>query len=470
MSKFVIRNTFLFILLIFSTSIFCQVSEYFIIDNVILKGNKRTKPLVIYNELDLLPGDTVYVTKFPYRKLLNEKRLLSTALFTAVEINIKNWDIDQKEGDIEIVMQENWYLYPSIIFELADRNFNVWWTDQDRDFSRVNYGLGIDHINLTGRKDKVKLKIQHGYTRKYEVKYNYPYLSRRWGAFGEIFYANQKEIAYKTVNNKPLFEKLDDERIMLRRFRTGFGLNYRQDLFSFHDIKIEYHHNRINDYVAEELNPDYFLDGATDLRYFALKYDFVYDKRVFNLYPEGGYLLFANITKEGLGIINNINNLSISTGLEKYFKFGNKWILGGRIKGKTNLIRSKLAFANNTGLGYGNDVVRGYELYVVDGTDFILSKSSLRFKVYEKNKDWGKYMLLRQFKKMNFRIFLRLNLDFGYVNEPTYKATNTLNNRFLIGYGPSFDILLYHTYILSLEYSFNHLGEGGLFIRSSFNF
>lgn len=470
MSSCIVRNTFLFLFLFIFSFGFSQETSYFVVNNVHFEGNKRTKSLVINNELDFLPGDTVYVSEFAKRKLLNEKRLLSTALFTSVEINIKNWDIEKKEADIFIVMQENWYLYPSIIFELADRNFNVWWTDQGRDFSRVNYGLGIDHINLTGRKDKIKLKVQHGYTRKYEIKYNYPYLSRTWGAFGEIFYANQKEIGYKTLFNKPLFQKLGDERILLQRFRTGFGLNYRPDIFNFHDFKLEYHHNQIDEFVATELNPEYFLEGATDLRYFALKYDYIYDGRVFNLYPEGGLLVFLNITKEGLGIFRDFNNLFIKTGFERYYKLGKNWIWGGRIKAKANLIRNTVAFANNTGLGYGNDVIRGYELYVVDGTDFVLGKSSLRFKVYEKNQNWGKYMFLRQFKKMNFRLFLRLNLDVGYVNEPTYKKTNSLNNRMLVGYGPAVDMLLYHTYILSLEYSFNHLNEGGLFIRSSFNF
>lgn len=470
MFRSIVGNTFIFFFIFISSSSFSQETDYFVIENVILEGNKRTKDLVIYNELDLLPGDTVYVSKFAIRKLVNEKRLLSTALFTGVEINIKNWNVENKTGDIHIVMQENWYLYPSLIFELADRNFNVWWTEQNRDFSRVNYGLGIDHINLTGRKDKLKLKVQHGYTRKYEVKYNYPYLSRTWGTFGEIFYANQKEIGYKTVNNKTIFEKLADERIMLRRFRTGFGLNYRPNVFNFHDFKIEYHHNSIDEYVAEELNPDYFLNGATDLRYFALKYNYTYDRRIFNLYPEGGYLLFAFIAKEGIGIFDDFNNLSVATGFEKYFKLGRNWYWGGRLKAKSNLIRNTVAFANNTGLGYGNDVVRGYELYVADGTDYLLAKSSLRFKIYESNKNWGKYMILPQFRKMNFRVFLRANLDVGYVNEPTYTETNTLNNRFLIGYGPAIDMLLYHTYIMSFEYSFNHLGEGGLFIRSSFNF
>lgn len=460
---------FLFLLFI-SCNAFSQSVDYFIINDIILDGNKRTKNIVIYNELDLLPGDTVFLSEFPTRKLVNEKRLLSTALFTGVEINIKNWNVTEHVGDIQVIMQENWYIYPSLIFELADRNFNVWWTDQNRDFSRVNYGLGLDHINLLGRKDKVKLKVQHGYTRKYEIKYNYPYLSRYWGAFGEIFYANQKELGYKTENNKPIFRMLDDERILLQRFRTGLGVNHRPDLFNFHDLKLEFHSNSVDEFVADELNPSYFLNGSKDIQYFAFRYNYVHDRRIFNLYPEGGFLIALSVVKEGLGVFGDFNNLSISGGIEKYYKLSKNWIWAGRIKAKTNLLRNQIPFANNQGLGYGNDVVRGYELYVVDGTDFVLTKTSLRYKLFERNKSWGKYMALRQFKRMNFRVFFRLNLDFGYVNEPTYKITNSLNNRFLVGYGPAFDILLYHTYIMSFEYSINHLGEKGLYIRSSFNF
>ena len=447
-----------------------QSVDYFIVSDILLTGNEKTKPRVIYNELDFSIGDTVYLSEFIILKTENEKRLLGTALFTGVRFNISNWDTENKTADIAIDFQENWYIYPGIIFELADRNFNVWWTEQNRDFDRVNYGVNVDHINVTGRKDKLRIKLQHGYTRKYEIKYNYPYISKTWGAFGEIFFANQKEIGYTTIGNKTLFEKLDDERVLLRRFRTGLGANYRPNVFLFHDFKLEYHHNSIDEFIAENVAPDYFLNENTDLRYFAFKYDITFDKRVFNLYPEGGYMVFGNVTKEGLGVFDDFNNLSISVGIEKYFQPGEKWILGGRIKAKGNLIRNTVAFANNTGLGYGNDLVRGYELYVVDGTDWALAKTSLRYRVFEKNINWGKYMLINQFKKMNFRMFLRANLDFGYVYEPTYIDTNTLNNRFLIGYGPALDMLLFHTFIMSFEYSFNHIGEHGLFLSSAFNF
>jgi len=91
---------------------------------------------------------------------------LGTALFTGVRFNISNWDTENKTADIAIDFQENWYIYPGIIFELADRNFNVWWTEQNRDFDRVNYGVNVDHINVTGRKDKLRIKLQHGYTKE----------------------------------------------------------------------------------------------------------------------------------------------------------------------------------------------------------------------------------------------------------------------------------------------------------------
>lgn len=465
------RFFFFFLLYVLANSAArAQSSDFFVVDDIVLNGNKHTKTNVILNELDFTIGDTIFINQLTTRKLENEKRILGTALFTAAALNIKNWNTEKHTANIEITLRENWYIYPSIIFELADRNFNVWWTEQNRDFDRVNYGLGVDHINVTGRKDKLKLKLQHGYTRKYELKYNYPYISRTWGAFGEIFFANQKEIGYTTINNKTIFEKLADERILLKRFRTGFGANYRPGVYHFHDFKLEYHHNSIDEFIATDVAPDYFLNGETDLRYFALKYDFTYDKRVFNLYPEGGFMFFGNITKDGLGLFRDFNNLSITAGIEKYFRLNERWIGGGRLKAKTNIIRSTIAFANNTGLGYGQDLVRGYELYVVDGTDWALAKTSLRFRLLEKNINWGKYMMVKQFKQMNFRVFLRANLDFGYVNEPTYKDTNTLNNRFLVGYGPAVDVLLFHTYIMSFEYSFNHLRESGLFLRSSFNF
>jgi hypothetical protein len=75
-------------------------------------------------------------------------------------------------------------------------------------------------------------------------------------------------------------------------------------------------------------------------------------------------------------------------------------------------------------------------------------------------------MPLDQFKKMSFQIFLCFNLSAAYVHEPTYKATNFLNNQLIIGYGPAIDILLWNTFLIKAEYSFNELGEHGLILKT----
>ena len=458
---------------IFSVVLFQSLSgqdNYVVIQKLHLIGNKKTKARVVLREMDMFPADTIYLNELAQRILLNERRLLSTALFTDVNINVKNWDTEKKTCEIAIEMQENWYIYPSLIFELADRNFNVWWEEQGRSLDRVNYGLRLDHINLSGRRDRLKVKFQLGYTRKYELRYDYPYINRRWGFSTNVFFSEQKEIGYITQGNKTLFHKEEDERRLLSRFRLGGTVNFRPELFSFHSLRVEYHHNQIDELVAAELNPNYFLNGATDLKFFLLEYDLQHDKRELIQYPEGGHLLFLNVKKEGLGIYNDYNNLSVAAGFEKYFKFNRNWIFASRAKGKTNLIRDKLAFANNTGLGYGADVISGYELYVLDGTDYLLLQSSLKYRLLDVIKDLGGNMPINQFRRMSIKIFLRLNIDGGYVNEPTYTQTNDLNNQWLIGFGPAIDIILWNTFIIKAEYGINELGERGFILQSGLTF
>ena len=458
---------------IFSVVLFQSLSgqdNYVVIQKLHLIGNKKTKARVVLREMDMFPADTIYLYELAQRILLNERRLLSTALFTDVNINVKNWDTEKKTCEIAIEMQENWYIYPSLIFELADRNFNVWWEEQGRSLDRVNYGLRLDHINLSGRRDRLKVKFQLGYTRKYELRYDYPYINRRWGFSTNVFFSEQKEIGYITQGNKTLFHKEEDERRLLSRFRLGGTVNFRPELFSFHSLRVEYHHNQIDELVAAELNPNYFLNGATDLKFFLLEYDLQHDKRELIQYPEGGHLLFLNVKKEGLGIYDDYNNLSVAAGFEKYFKFNRNWIFASRAKGKTNLIRDKLAFANNTGLGYGADVISGYELYVLDGTDYLLLQSSLKYRLLDVIKDLGGNMPINQFRRMSIKIFLRLNIDGGYVNEPTYTQTNDLNNQWLIGFGPAIDIILWNTFIIKAEYGINELGERGFILQSGLTF
>ena len=341
--------------------------------------------------------------------------------------------------------------------------------NQKRSLKRVNYGARIDHLNLTGNKDRLKLKLQFGYVRKYELKYAFPYLKGGWGLSTNVVYSEQKEIGYITKGNKTLFEQLEDERILLRRFRASTSLSKRIGLRFFQVVRFSYHQNEVDEFVVQNLNSNYFLPGDTRLRFFQLEYDADYDKRVFTLYPEGGYRLKANIKKDGFGFESEYNNLSIVGSVEKYWKIWEALIIETRLRGKTNLIRDRIPFSNNSGLGYGGNVITGYELYVIDGTDYIIHKNALKLSILDITRRWNR-MMLRQYKKVSIKAWLRWNMDYGYVNERHFTKGNPLINQWLFGYGPALDMLLYNTFSFQLEYSFNEIGDQAIFVKSRLNF
>lgn len=459
-----------FIQLIFSYALAAQ-ADYFIINDIVFSGNDHTKEKVILKEINFTKGDTVYLNQLDKRLEEFKLQILSTGLFNAVNPNIKNYDTKQKLADIHIELEENWYVFPVPIFELADRNFSVWWQEQGKSLDRVNYGFRVSHYNLSGNKDPLKLKVHFGYTRKYEVTYVYPYLSNdtKLGIGGSVFYSENREIAYQTIGNKTQFAQGEDESKLLSRFRIGPELRYRPNAYNFHSLRLEYHHNKVDDFVLTDLNPNYFLNGRTDLRFLFIQYDFNFDRRLYRHYPLGGYNYFVNVKKEGLGLFNDFNNLSVTIGVEKHQQLNEKLIFSTRNKVKTNLIRSQVSFANNTGLGWDSDIVSGYDLYVMDGTDYVISMNSLKFLLFDNNLNTVKW-LPKQFRKMNLTIFLRANIDFAYVNERTYTETNTLNNRLIYGYGPAVDIIFFNNFIFSFEFSFNDIGEKGLFFNNSIAF
>ncbi|HPN69624.1 MAG TPA: POTRA domain-containing protein [Saprospiraceae bacterium] len=467
-------NAFLSTIIVLCLQQFCigqdTVLNYVVIDEVKIVGNKLTSENVIFRELDFAIKDTITLAELDARLDENEKRLLSTGLFNLADFNIKNWQVDDNHIELELKLQENWYIYPSIIFELADRSFNVWWKEENFDFSRVNYGVRLDHLNTTGHRDRLKLKFQRGYTQKYELEYKYPYLYEGWGGGLSIFYSENREIGYKTLNNKIQFRKWEDERKLLRRFRGGISLSKRNNAFLRQTLRIEIHHNTVDTVVAQELNPSYFLDGKTSITFPYFQYELIYDKRVFPTYAEGGYLLFTEIKKSGLSKTADYNNLELILGGEIYTQIVKNLFWGNRVKGKFNLIRNTLGYANNTALGYGSNSIRGYELYVMDGSDFFIAKTALRYQYYKGIINLGKWMPLKQLKQMPVALNFRFSIDGGYVNEPTYKDTNSLSNKGLIGYGPALDFMLYNNYLFSVEYNFNQIGESGLYLQSSFNF
>lgn len=444
-------------------------TEFVIIKDILVTGLQKTSKNVVMKEIDFIAGDTIHLDQLSYRLALNEKRLQSIGLFTLADVNVKNWNTDENVCDLEILLQENWYIYPFIIFELADRNFDVWRKEHNYSFDRVNYGLSLQHINFTGNKDKLNIKFQRGYTRKYEISYNFPYLIGRWGLSANVFYSENREIAYRSLNNKPVFYKSIDDQKLFFQHRASIGFSNRSNALINQSLKIEFITASIDDIVVNELNPNYFGNRRTTIKFFNIDYFLRFDKTLYPLYPLGGYRVELNVRKDGLGFLSDVNNTSVSLSVERHTPLKTWLIASNRLKVKYHLQSAALPYYLNTAIGYGGNKITGYQLYVLDGRRFYLSNNAIKCKLLDKNYHTFGWMP-RQFKVMNAKLFLRFNFDFGYAYDPDHQEGNPLSNTWQYGYGPGLDAIIFNNMTLSMIYGITAFGEKGFFIESSLNF
>lgn len=463
-------NTFYLSLLltITNTSYICAQSDYVIIKSIQISELKKTKRTVVERELDFEIGDTIPLSELGFKIQKSEKRLQSSNLFNLAKINIKNWDTEARECGIEITLQENWYIYPYIILELADRNFDVWRKEQNYDIERLNYGVAMTHINFTGRKDVFKVKFQSGYTRKLELSYEFPYLWGDWGLNSNIHYSDNREIAYISENNKPLFYKNEDERRLLVTRRAHIGLLRRPHSKMFQSLRLEYNDLTTSDERIQELNPQYLGNNRKKIQYFFLDAVVRYDNTLYPLYPTEGVRWEANIRKEGLGIFKDINNTWLSLTTEVYYSLSKRLSFGHRLRLKAHLQSDPLPYFLNSGIGSIMNNLIGYQLYVLDGRDYILSQNNIRFKILDKDFKTFKF-IPKQFKTMNAKVFLKASADIGYSNDPAFRNNNPLSNRPQVGIGPSIDVILFNNFSFSTVYGITQFGEKGLFFEGTIN-
>ncbi len=436
------------------------------IKNLSVIGTKKTKVYIVYREIHFKQGDSLLITDL-YKELEQARfQVYNTTLFNEVKFELTA--IDAYNVNINVQLLERWYFYPVPQFQLIDRNFNDWYKTHKASFDRVNYGLKLVHYNLSGRRDQLRIYLINGYTRNISFSYSNPYSSK---SLNEGFsvgagYSQNREIAYKTDSaNQTLFYKKPD--FTRNSFYATAGYSIRRGLFKKHTFNVSYNHQRVDDSIINiKYNPNYFNDPVHSKDIVEFSYTQQYANVNNNSYPLTGRTGFFSIQKIGLGLTGGINMLSLEAGYTKYFDLGKTWYSSVHLNGKVKLPFEQ-AYINQRGLGYGENYLRGLEYYVVDGVATALVKSTLKKKIVAFNVPFPFFPKL--LTKIPFTLFAKTYADFGYAYNK--KTTYTyLNNRLLYSGGFGIDILTLYDINLRFEYSFNQLGENGLFLHNQSGF
>lgn len=466
-----------FILLFFCTTIALRltaqgataVSGFVYIDTIGIEGNRITRNNLILRELEFTVGDSISVAELGKTLERNSLRLMNLGFFASATINVLTWN-EQNRIALHIRLQEGWYIYPVPLFELADRNFNVWWTEFHRSLKRVNYGIDLNWLNFTGQGDILKTKLQFGYSNKYELAYRHPNINKKQtlGLQTALSFSRNHEVAYNTDGNKILFYT-DPNQWLIKRFALSSGLIWRPKLFITHTFTAEYHRNVIGDTIAR-FNPNFFLDGRQKQRHASLIYNISFDRLDIRPYPLSGWRAALELRQNGITPAEDLHLTRLYAEYDRYFPLTPKLSLGLVSSWRFSLPRKKPPYYNNQGLGYGNNFVRGYEYYVADGLDFGIIKTSFHYEILNRTFHLGKIVPLKAFQTVPLKIYLAFNNDVGYSNDPFYGKNNPYVNRAMYGYGLGLDIVAYYNKTARIEWSRNDLGQSGFFLRINTGF
>ncbi len=437
--------------------------QQIIVGDIRLSGNNVTHENIIFREMELFSGDTVNMNTFCRLAMQSRSNLLNRGLFNFVMVDTTQTNGETPVIDLDFRFIERWYVWPLPIFELADRNFNSWL--DNRDWSRVNYGVFITHNNFRGRMEKLKLLLRAGYNQNYVLRYEIPYLTEKQtlglGIWAGL--SRSRELPYAIEDDKYLYIKQED-RYTRNNFFTNISLTYRQGYRNLHTFMVGYERFQFADTVLK-LNPEFTGSGLEETSFFTFNYQFKHDHRDYAPYPLNGHYFDAEFAKRGIGWPDKEPNFfTVKATFDVYRKLGPRWHWASNVTGKVTL-GSDVPFHLRRGLGFGNDFVRTFELYVVDGEHFALSKNNLKFTVLKPRISDLSFLPTERFSKIHYAIYANLFFDAGYVDSSISWPGSRMQNTMIYGTGIGLDFVTYYDMVFRIEYGINRFNETGYFIH-----
>lgn len=422
-----------------------------------IDGNKRTRRSIILREMSVAEGDKVSKQKMEETAELNRKRLMNLALFS--EAIVRTIPVNDTVVDWYITVRELWPILPEMTLKLADRNFNVWWNEQNRDIRRANLGITLKHRNFRGNREELSATVQVGYTQKFGLEYFRPFIDKKQqnGLGASFFISQNEETFYKTDSNKLRFVKLPGKYI-IRQFEAAAQYVHRPGYANRHTIETRYRDFKVDDTIVK-LNKDYYKDGSKNLQ--LLEFTYRYDlNEVDNWnYPLNGLKIVGYaIVRAGIKGFDFQSMINAEVG---YFKrLGRKWLLAEVLRGRLT-VPDEQPYTFRYAMGNSSEYVRGYEYYVIDGAQYGLLRSNLK---YELLNTAIRNFPIKFLAVIPIRVYPKVFVDVGYVSN-RFSGNSFLNNRGLVGYGVGIDVISIYDFKFRLEYAWNHMGEKGLFLH-----
>lgn len=417
-----------------------------------LRGNKKTKAEIIEFEL-LIKQDSTYDCATLKNFLIpqSEKQLVNLNLFNKVDVRYQN-------DTIWVTVVEKWYFWPIPFLETADRNVNEW-IRFNFDPDRTNYGLYLFLYNRRGRNETLKISVGQGYTQLIAGEYRVPrFANSVWGGSVNAKWTSNAEVWSRTDNDMLVFFSNYQRHLIIQTEVTA-EIHRRLTPFEWVNIGANYHEVNVSEEViSDSINPN-FLGGGSQLRSSSVYVNYLYQKLDNRLFPMVGSELSV---RAETGFIDDHLSYRFESAISRHSPLGGRWYSTTTMKFKQ--LSQGDAYFLEKGLGY-DDNLRGYENYVVDGTQTVVGKATLKFALIKDKTYFIKLMPVKGYQYAPSTLYLNVFSDVGRVRNTNPPGTNILTNQWLYSYGAGITANVYYDKTLRLEYSINSLGEPGVYVH-----
>lgn len=444
----------------FAHKVITENTTKFVISEINIDGNNRTKDIYVLLELPFKKYDTI--SENDLKKSIKQSyiNLRNTSLFLNSRTDVSWRYLNNNEIAIDITVQERWNIWPEPILENAERNFNTWW--KDKDFGKLNYGINLIIDNVRGSNERFNTILRLGYDHKFEFKWLDP-LYKREGAKGYGFgagYEANHEVPYRIEENSLKFLRAD-EYLMTQKYLFITGV-HRPSIHLFQRLTITLSQYQINDTLFF-LNDNFSFTNKNAFFLPSLNYFIKLDHRDHRAYPLKGYYLDLSACYFGIPFKSEKTSFGfLKTTARKFFNIKPFYYgIGATAKYSSHIDQP---FLFERGLGYGRDFVRGYEYYIINGSHYFLIKQNLKFPLVPSRDIYLSFMPHEKFRPAWFAIYLNLFADAGYVSGRSVKG-NDMVNRWLGGAGIGLDIVTYYDKVIRIEATINDFERKGIYIH-----
>ncbi len=436
-----------------------RVRQKLVIDSVVITGYRRTQAPLIRSFLEFEAGDTLYLDRLLLSLESSRFHLYRSRLFSEVAVTL----IYYRAGHtaIKVTVRERPLISFSTSLQLADRNVTEWWKLHKFSLRRVTAGAGILANNPFGGGEQFSAYFETGFNQAGNVQFILPHLSSdyKWGLEIKAALARQRIFGLQYRDNRLLYNESED--FALHEKIYSMALSYRPAA----EYLLRTSLSLRSAWAGEEVlarNP-LFFGNHEDLHFLKASLEFQMNQSDHFRYPLNGSEFSITLIQRGFSLFSDLKmtELKIKGGL--YQKWLPEWYTRHQLK-----IRISKGEENNYYLqrafGFGQELVRGYELFVISGQHYVISNNEIKWHALGVDFLSPKSMS-RFFPNLPVDLYLKILVDGGVVLNYGADQADRLANRALFGSGIGIDLVLLNEYAFSIAYTVNNMLQKGIYLH-----